>query len=101
MVSVEGRASGLQLKTDASERLLARARRVAPGGIQGDGRWTEPFPIFLRRAQGARVWDVDGNEYIDYWASAGPSVLGHNDPRVREAVVEALETEGVLFTTPH
>lgn len=91
----------LEAKMEESLRLLERARRVAPGGIQGDGRWTEPFPIFMARADGARVWDVDGNEYIDYWASAGPSVLGHNDGRVRRAVIETLESEGVLFTTPH
>src|SRR2546423_1868649 len=87
--------------TSKTQALLERARRVEPGGVQGDGRWGAPFPIFLERASGARVWDVDGNEYIDYWGSAGPSVLGHNDPRVRAAVVAALESEGVLFTTPH
>jgi len=65
------------VKTDMSERLLQEARQVAPGGVQGDGRWYEPFPLFVKRAQGSRIWDVDGNEYLDYHASHGPAVLGY------------------------
>jgi glutamate-1-semialdehyde 2,1-aminomutase len=89
------------VKTDMSQRLLQEARRFSPGGVQGDGRWYEPFPLFIKRAQGSRIWDVDGNEYLDYHASYGPAVLGYNDPRVRAAVTDALEHEGVLFAAPH
>lgn len=91
----------LTLDTSRSEKLLAEARNYSPGGTQGDGRWYEPYPLFISRASGSRIWDVDGNEYIDYWASAGPALLGHNDPGVREAVIETLNNEGVLFTAPH
>ena len=89
------------VKTDMSERLLQEARQVAPGGVQGDGRWYEPFPLFVKRAQGSRIWDVDGNEYLDYHASHGPAVLGYNDAQVRAAVVDTLDHEGVLFGAPH
>ena len=91
----------LTLDTSKSQELLREARSYSPGGTQGDGRWYEPYPLFISRAAGSHIWDVDGNAYIDYWASAGPAILGHNDPAVREAVVETLNEEGVLFTAPH
>lgn len=87
--------------TSASLKLLEEARSYSPGGTQGDGRWYEPHPLFISRALGSRIWDVDGNEYIDYWAAAGPAILGHNDPGVRRAVIKTLDEEGVLFTAPH
>ena len=68
----------IRVKTENSRRMLEEAARYAPAGVQGDGRWYEPFPLFLNKAQGSRVWDVDGNEYIDYHGSYGPAVLGHN-----------------------
>ncbi len=91
----------LTIPTEQSERHLAAASQFSPRGVQGEGRWGDPFPIALKKAQGARVWDLDDNEFIDYWGSAGPSLLGHNDPAVRKAIVGVLESEGVLFTTPH
>jgi glutamate-1-semialdehyde 2,1-aminomutase len=70
-------------------RLFARAERVVPGGIYGHpspamlvpGR----YPYFFARGEGARIWDVDGNEYVDLMCAYGPIVLGHNHPRVDEA----------------
>ena len=91
----------IEVKTENSQRLLREASLHAPGGVQGEGRWYEPFPLFIKRASGARIWDVDDNEYIDYHASFGPAVLGHNDPRIRESVIGTLENEGVLFGAPH
>jgi glutamate-1-semialdehyde 2,1-aminomutase len=92
---------GLLVETRESQRLLAEARPFSPHGVQGAGRWYNPFPLFMKRAQGARVWDVDGNCYVDYHAAYGPAVLGHNDRRVGKAVVDTLDQEGVLFGTPH
>ena len=89
------------INTKKTEELLKEAKEYSPGGVQGDGRWYEPFPLFIKRAQGSKIWDVDDNEYIDYHGSYGPSVLGYNDPDVRQAVIETLENEGVLFATPH
>jgi len=89
------------IKTDVSKKWFERAKKVAPGGVQGDGRFYTPYPLYITRALGARLWDVDGNELIDYHASYGPVILGHNDPRVRQAAVQALEEDGVLFGLPH
>jgi glutamate-1-semialdehyde 2,1-aminomutase len=78
-----------------------RGRKVEPGGVQGEGRFYPPHPLFMHKVSGARLWDVDGNEYIDYHASFGPAVLGYNHPEVRRAVVETLEASGPLFAAPH
>ena len=72
-----------------SEALLARAERVVPGGIYGHQTPAMlvpgAYPYFFTRGDGARVWDVDGHEYLDLMCSYGPIVLGHNHPRVEEA----------------
>jgi glutamate-1-semialdehyde 2,1-aminomutase len=69
--------------------LFARAQRVLPGGIYGhqSPRALVPgaYPYFFTRGEGARIWDVDGNEYLDLMCSYGPIVLGHRHPRVEEA----------------
>jgi glutamate-1-semialdehyde 2,1-aminomutase len=91
----------LTIKTDATQRLLREASEFSPRGVQGDGRWFEPFPLYVARAQGARLWDVDGNEFIDYHGAYGPAILGYNDPRVRAAIIDTMEREGILFAAPH
>src|SRR4051794_7052893 len=78
------------------DALRARARRVVPGGMYGhlDARAiADGFPQFFARGQGARIWDVDGNEYVDLMCSWGPIVLGHRDARV-EAAVQAQLAQG-------
>ena len=69
--------------------LFARAERVVPGGIYGhqSPRMLVPgaYPYFFARGDGARVWDVDGNEYLDLVCGYGPIVLGHNHPTVDAA----------------
>jgi glutamate-1-semialdehyde 2,1-aminomutase len=85
----------------ASKQLYERARKVEPAGVQGDGRFYSPRPVFISRAKAARLWDVDGNEYIDLHGSYGPSLLGYNDDRVAAAVKRVLDEEGVLFALPH
>ncbi len=73
-----------------SAELFSRNRRYIPGGVVSLNRLTDP-EIAFERGQGSRVWDVDGNEYIDYHAGFAPYVLGHNDPDVNNAVRDALE----------
>jgi glutamate-1-semialdehyde 2,1-aminomutase len=86
-----------------SEALLERARRVIPGGIYGHQSpamlVAGAHPYFFERGQGAHVWDVDGNEYIDYMCSYGPIVLGHNHPKVNEAAL-ARWRQGDCFNGP-
>jgi glutamate-1-semialdehyde 2,1-aminomutase len=88
-------------QTSASKALWERARAVSPMGAQGEGKYYSPYPHFIRRAAGSRIWDADGREYIDYWNGAGPCVLGHGDPYVNEAVSDSLAKHGVLFCAPH
>ena len=85
--------------TTQSARLFERANAVSPGGVQGEGRRASPYPIYMTRAQGSRIWDVDGNEYIDFHASFGAVLLGHNDPRINRAVTRTMDEHGVSFAT--
>lgn len=88
-----------------SEELWTRASRLVPGGTHTISKRVDrfadahSFPAFLRSAQGARVRDVDGNEYIDYIAALGPIILGYSHPAVDEAIRRQLE-DGVLFSLP-
>ncbi|NII12272.1 glutamate-1-semialdehyde 2,1-aminomutase [Oleiagrimonas sp. C23AA] len=82
--------------------LFERARQLMPGGVNSPVRAFNSVggePFFTRRANGARLWDVEGNEYIDYVGSWGPMIVGHNHPDVREAVSEAIN-DGLSFGTP-
>ena len=81
---------------------MARARELFPGGVNSPvrafgGVGGEPFVV--ERGEGARLWDVDGNEYLDYVLSWGPLVLGHAAPAVLEALREAME-RGTSFGIP-
>ncbi len=74
-----------------SDQLYQEACRALPGGVNSTLRNVVPHLVF-KRAEGATLVDVDGNEYIDYHAAFGPALLGHNHPAVRRKVIEALET---------
>ncbi|HET9613880.1 MAG TPA: aspartate aminotransferase family protein [Candidatus Limnocylindrales bacterium] len=91
-------ADAWPVPTTESERLFARASAVSPGGVQGEGRSATPYPLFMTRARGSRIWDVDGNEYIDFHSSFGAVLLGHNDPRIRAAAIRAMDEHGVSFS---
>ncbi|MES2770650.1 MAG: aminotransferase class III-fold pyridoxal phosphate-dependent enzyme [Pseudomonadota bacterium] len=88
-----------------SEALLARALKTIPLGAQtfSKSQTQYPFgvsPYFISKAQGCRVWDVDGNEYIDFVSSLAAITLGYNDPDVN-AAVHAQVDAGVIFSLPH
>ena len=74
--------------TGGSERLHEKATTVFPGGVSHNIRATDPYPLYVERARDSRVWDVDGNEYVDFWMNHMASVLGHSYPAVAEAVAE-------------
>lgn len=87
---------------DLSRKLMERARRVIPGGVNSPVRAFRSVggdPLFIVRADGSRLYDADGNEFLDYVGSWGPMILGHNHTRVRRAVYEALK-EGTSFGAP-
>ena len=73
-----------------SAKLYQRASKVLPSGVTHDSRFMRPFPIYAERAAGARKWDVDGHEIIDYVMGHGALLLGHNHPAVTEAAAAQL-----------
>jgi glutamate-1-semialdehyde 2,1-aminomutase len=75
-------------RTRRSKELFERACRVFPGGVTYTLRFFEPYPLYITRAKGSRVWDADGNEYVDFWMGHGAHVLGHAPDFVVEAVNE-------------
>ena len=82
-----------------SEELFERAVKRIPGGVNSPVRAYGAIgmaPRFIKRADGCHIYDVDGNEYVDYIDSWGPMILGHNFPQIREAVVEAC-ADGLSF----
>jgi glutamate-1-semialdehyde 2,1-aminomutase len=90
------------MKTKHSANLFKRSQRLIPGGVNSPVRACKAVglsPLFIQRAQGCRLWDVDGNEYIDYVGSWGPMILGHRHPAVVAAVAEAME-RGLSFGAP-
>ena len=77
-----------------SENLYSAARELIPGGVNSPVRaftGVGGTPLFIEKADGAYLYDVDGKAYIDYVGSWGPMVLGHNHPAIRNAVIEAAE----------
>jgi len=85
-----------------SESLFKEAQKYIPGGVNSPVRAFKGVgghPLFMEKAKGSRIWDVDGNEYIDYNASWGPLIFGHAHPRIVEAVKNAAE-KGTSFGTP-
>ena len=90
------------MKTTRSRRLFERAQRLIPGGVNSPVRAyrsVDLVPRFIARAKGARIWDVDGNEYIDYVGSWGPMILGHADAGVLRALRAAMK-HGTSFGAP-
>ncbi|WP_337879114.1 glutamate-1-semialdehyde 2,1-aminomutase [Rheinheimera sp.] len=85
-----------------SEQLFQQAQHTIPGGVNSPVRAFKSVggtPVFIDRADGAYLFDVDGNKYIDYIGSWGPMLLGHNHPAIREAVMKAAE-KGLSFGAP-
>jgi glutamate-1-semialdehyde 2,1-aminomutase len=86
-------------KTEQSRRLQKRAEQLIPGGVNSPVRAFRSVggdPLYIVRGQGSRIWDADGNEYVDYVGSWGPLILGHAAPTVVEAVI-ATARNGTSF----
>ncbi len=82
-----------------SRELFEEAKRYLVGGVNSPVRAMKPYPFFTARAEGARLYDVDGNSYIDYCLAYGPLILGHAHPEVVEAVRRQAEL-GTAYGTP-
>ena len=81
-------------KCSQSKAMIAQAKKVIPGGVQHNLAFNYPFPIVINKAEGAKLYDLDGNWYYDLLQAGGPTILGSNMPAVREPVMELLKTCG-------
>jgi glutamate-1-semialdehyde 2,1-aminomutase len=89
----------LNARTQGSAEMFRRAGRVMPGGVPSSFQLREPWPIYLVRGEGPRVWDVDGNEYLDFHNGFGAMVQGHAHPAIGAAVAERY-ARGTHFGAP-
>ena len=86
-------------RTGASARTYERALKVMPGGVPSSFQANDPWPVYLSRGKGSRVWDVDDNEYVDFHNGFGVMCIGHANPDVGTAV-KAQVDEGTHFAAP-
>ena len=103
--SLQTKPTRLEARYQKSEALLQRALQTVPLGSQTFSKSKVHYPhgvspFFIEKGQGSRVWDVDGNEYIDFINALAAISLGYNDPDVSQAVAAQLE-QGVIFSLPH
>ena len=93
------------LNLEKSKKLHARAMEIIPGGTNTNAKRienllnAENFPAYIERGEGAYLWDLDGNKYIDYIASLAPINIGHHDPRITARLKKQLD-KGTLFSLP-
>lgn len=87
-------------RTKRSGQLAREAKTVLPSGVTHDSRHVLPHGLYIEHASGPRKWDVDGNEYVDYYGGHGALMLGHNDPDIRKAINAGLD-RGTQFGAGH
>ncbi|MDD6011525.1 MAG: aminotransferase class III-fold pyridoxal phosphate-dependent enzyme [Oscillospiraceae bacterium] len=81
-------------KCQKSKAMIEEAKQIIPGGVQHNLAFNYPFPLVFTKAEGAKLYDIDGNEYYDFLQAGGPTVLGSNPKEVREQVIDLLNTCG-------
>jgi len=86
-------------RTKKSRQMYEEAKKYLAGGVPGGARFRRPYPLYMREAKGSKLWDIDGNEYIDLLMGAGPDILGHSPPAVIAAVKERLDKGTVMQVT--
>ncbi len=84
-------------RTDEEKKLVEKAFRYMPGGSLGNVMLQQEEAFIISRGKGSRVWDISGNEYIDYLLGSGPEFLGHANPEIVAAVRDALENGFTFF----
>ncbi len=88
--------------TKRSAELFEKACQVIPGGVTANIKYFPPHPLMMEKGEKSKLYDVDGNEYIDYLLSYGALILGHGHPSVFQAVQNQMKTAGTtIFGTPH
>ena len=86
-------------RTQEEQQLLEKAAKYLPGGNTGNLSLRDDLSFLVREGKGSHIWDVSGNEYIDWLMGSGPMVLGHAHPGVTEAVIKAVEQGSTFFAT--
>lgn len=79
-------------KCQKSKAMIDEAKEYIPGGVQHNLAFNHPFPLVFTKAEGAKLYDIDGNEYYDFLQAGGPTVLGSNPKVVRDQVIDLLNT---------
>ncbi|MFW9802944.1 MAG: aspartate aminotransferase family protein [Candidatus Thorarchaeota archaeon] len=99
-MSLEKVTKQYKQKTDKSAALFQKSIVRLPGGIGGSAPTFNPYPIFIEKGEGPKVWDVDGNEYLDFNLCWGVLIVGHRHPKIVEGLRDQLEN-GTIFGLPH
>ncbi|HYZ13421.1 MAG TPA: aspartate aminotransferase family protein [Actinomycetota bacterium] len=92
----ERESARLLERTAASKSLFERAMRSMPNGVASNFQAGHPYPVYLSKGQGSKVWDVDGTEYIDFHGGFGVNVVGHAHPKIVEAIRKVAD-QGIHF----
>jgi glutamate-1-semialdehyde 2,1-aminomutase len=92
----EKESARLLERTPGSKTLFERAVHSMPSGVASNFQVGDPYPVYLKRGQGSRVWDVDGTEYIDFHGGFGVNVVGHAHPKIVEAIRKVAD-QGIHF----
>ncbi len=95
----EAQQEAFRNRTGASARTYERAVRTMPGGVPSSFQENDPWPVYVDRGAGSRVWDVDGSEYVDFHNGFGVMCIGHANPTVGAAVKEQID-RGTHFAAP-
>src|SRR5215470_4614271 len=99
-----GHGVAAQKGTRESDRLFTQAQEVIASGVNSTARtprsgWS-PYPLFVDHGTGSHIFDVDGNEFIDYLLGLGPMLLGHRPKEITDAVIEFISKRGTVFALP-
>ncbi len=94
--SVPEETEKLRAKTPRSLKLFEEARKFAPSGVHSNYRLIDPYPLYFTKGRGSRLWDVDGNEYIDFNMAFGALVAGHAHPKLAAAISEQVRN-GTIY----
>ena len=86
-------------RTPASGKEAKRAQAIIPGGVGSAIQFWPPYPIMVKDSRGPHVWDLDGNQYIDYCMCYAAMVAGHADPVIAQAIKEQAD-KGILYGLP-
>ena len=96
MRTVEEEQDAFRVRTKRSAKAFETAKRYIPFGVNSNYRVLDPYPIYVHRAKGSRLWDVDGNEYLDFNMAFGALVAGHSHPTLAKAMKERV-ANGTIY----